>query len=103
MNILNTKEVPMRPTSTSLSISCLVALLVHSAASVAADADTAEEENVFTLGEVQVIGDRLVQASSDDRVSSDEVWQFNVNALTDAVKLVPGVTSSFTSNGRRNE
>ncbi len=93
----------MRPAHT-LSISCLVALLVQSAAASAQAAATSEEgDNTFTLGEVQVIGDRLRDASDDDRVSADEVWKFNTNTLTEAVKLVPGVTSSFTSNGRRNE
>jgi iron complex outermembrane receptor protein len=68
------------------------------AAEVPADAD-----NTYTLGEVRVLGDRVSDATSDDRASAAEVWQFNANTLTDAVKLVPGVTSSFNSNGRRNE
>ncbi len=93
----------MRSASTTLSISCLVALLVHSAAASAEAADATDEANIFTLGEVKVVGDRLVDASTDDRVGADEIWKFDTNTLTDAVKLVPGVTSNFISNGRRNE
>jgi iron complex outermembrane recepter protein len=87
-----------------LSVSCLVAFLVH-VASVQAQSVASENaaDDNFTLGEVSIIGERLGNTSGDDSVSSDEIWNFSVNTLTDAVKLVPGVTSSFISNGRRNE
>ncbi len=61
------------------------------------------DEGLFTLGQVDVTGERSDDSTSDDRVSAEEVWKFNANTLTDAVKLVPGVTSTFIGNGRRNE
>ncbi len=81
-------------------------LASHVASVTAAESSggtTAQDADLFTLGEVQVVGDRVTDASSDDNVSAEEVWKFNANTLTDAVKLVPGVTSNFISNGRRNE
>jgi iron complex outermembrane receptor protein len=82
----------------------IAAILALPAAAFAANTDaSADEEGVFTLGEVTVIGERLGDATDDNRVSAAEVWKFNANTLTDAVKLVPGVTSNFISNGRRNE
>lgn len=86
------------------SVACLVAMLVHAAAAQAQELEQAgEDAHVFTLGQVNVVGTRVADSTSDERVSADEVWRFNANTLTDAVKLVPGVTSSFISNGRRNE
>lgn len=94
----------MRRPTRVLRISCLVPMLIHFAATVAQAADEpAQADEVFTLGQITVIGERLRQVAGDDRVSAGELWRFNANTLTDAVKLVPGVTSSFVSNGRRNE
>ncbi len=83
-------------------VSCAVAMLVHAIPGSAA-APAGQSDDNFTLGEVTILGARPADSTGDDSVSSDEIWNFNVNTLTDAVKLVPGVTSSFVSNGRRNE
>jgi iron complex outermembrane receptor protein len=92
------------PSVSNLSVAAAVALLVQAAAMPARSANQNDEASgVFTLGQVNVVGERVEASTSDDRVSAAEVWTFNANTLTDAVKLVPGVTSSFISNGRRNE
>jgi iron complex outermembrane receptor protein len=99
--VLIVKETLMRA-SYSLSISCVVALLARVAAAQA-QTPPADDEVVFTLGQLTVLGERIADTTGDDQVSADEIWKYNVNTLTDAVKLVPGVTSNFISNGRRNE
>lgn len=87
-----------------LRVPCVVSLLVCAAAAQAQTAPVDEaDEGVFTLGQVTVIGERIKDEAGDDQVGAGEIWKFNSNTLTDAVKLVPGVTSSFVSNGRRNE
>jgi iron complex outermembrane receptor protein len=96
----------MRPLLTRPSVSCIVAMLVQAAAAqaqVPAAAPANEGEEIFALGQVTVLGERVADTSSDDSISTDEIWNFNANTLTEAVKLVPGVNSGFTSNGRRNE
>src|SRR5262249_16693686 len=81
-----------------------IALAAGAAGATAQEAPARQDDaQVFTLGEVQVVGDRVTDASSDDRVSAEEIWNFNADTLTDAVKFVPGVTSNFISNGGRNE
>ena len=93
----------MRSLPTTLCVSCIVAMLVQTAAAQAPAPAEDEGEEIFTLGQVTVLGERLAHTSSDDSISTDEIWNFNANTLTEAVKLVPGVNSGFTSNGRRNE
>ena len=96
----------MRPLLTRPSVSCIVAMVVQAAAAqaqVPAAAPANEGEEIFALGQVTVLGERVADTSSDDSISTDEIWNFNANTLTEAVKLVPGVNSGFTSNGRRNE
>lgn len=63
----------------------------------------ADDSNVFTLGQITVTAPRDTTVIGDATVNQKEVWDFNVNTLDQAVKLVPGVTSNFDSNGRRNE
>ncbi|HWK52215.1 MAG TPA: TonB-dependent receptor plug domain-containing protein, partial [Steroidobacter sp.] len=63
----------------------------------------ADDSNVFTLGQITVVAPRMNTVIGDATVNQEEVWSFNVNTLDEAVKLVPGVTSTFDSNGRRNE
>ncbi|WP_129775782.1 TonB-dependent receptor plug domain-containing protein [Peristeroidobacter soli] len=63
----------------------------------------ADDSNVFTLGQITVTAPRIDTVLGDATVSQEEVWNFNLNTLDEAVKLVPGVTSNFDSNGRRNE
>lgn len=74
----------------------LAAICVTSAA-------RADDSNIFTLGQITVTAPRLNTVLGDATANQDEVWNFNVNTLDEAVKLVPGVTSTFDSNGRRNE
>lgn len=93
----------MRPASSLWPISCIVALLVRAAAVQAQTPPPDPDQGVFTLGQVTVHGERIAEASSDDQVGTEELWKFNTNTLTDAIRLVPGVTGSFISNGRRNE
>jgi len=94
----------MRSAAT-LPVSSLVCLLVHAGAAAAQDSGPVDagEEGVFELGQVTVTATRVAGGADQARVSAEEIWQFNANTLTEAVKLVPGVTSSFVSNGRRNE
>ena len=88
------------------AVSAILAVTAVQAADTEAPAATSDD-NVFTLGEVRVLGQRIADDNSsstaDDNVSAQEVWQFNANTLTDAIKLVPGVTSTFNTNGKRNE
>lgn len=90
--------------SSSVSVAVVVAFLVRAAAAQAQTPSApAGEDGVFTLGQVTVMGERIADSTGDAKVSAEEIWKYNVNTLTDAVKLVPGVTSSVISNGRRNE
>ncbi|MBL8268954.1 TonB-dependent receptor plug domain-containing protein, partial [Steroidobacter sp.] len=59
--------------------------------------------NVFKLGQITVTAPKISSVIGDASVSQDEVWAFDVNTLDQAVKLIPGVTSTFDANGRRNE
>jgi iron complex outermembrane receptor protein len=65
------------------------------------------QDSVFELGRrgevITVIGETTDADAMDDVVSIEDVWTFNRNTLDDAVKLVPGVTSTLDGNGRRNE
>ena len=57
------KESAMRSLPTTLCVSCIVAMLVQTAAAqVPAPPD--EDEEIFTLGQVTVFGERLADTSS---------------------------------------
>jgi iron complex outermembrane receptor protein len=100
---LKKKEQSMR-SLLLFPVSCLVSLLVSATAARAQAPDEVDAaEGVFELGQVTVTGKREQDGTGDGRIGAEEIWNFNVNTLTDAVKRVPGVTSSFVSNGRRNE
>ena len=92
----------MRNIHTNTTIGLVVATLVQAAAHAQAP-QAGGSEGVFTLGQISVVEELEQDSVSDDTVSGEEVWQFNTNTLTEAVKLVPGVSSVFVSNGRRNE
>lgn len=66
-------------------------------------AAAADDSNVFTLGQITVTAPRASSVIGDATVDTSEVWNFNVNTLDEAVKLVPGVTGTFDSRGQRNE
>ena len=72
----------------------------------AQDAEAAEQDNVFDLGklsEITVIGRAYDADTTDNTVTIEDVWRFNRTTLDEAVKLIPGVTSTLDSTGRRNE
>ena len=69
-------------------------------------AQIAAQENVFGLGkleEITVTGDAGDSDATDNLVTIEDVWTFNRNTLDEAIKLVPGVTSTLDGTGRRNE
>ena len=76
-------------------------------ATLAVGAGTAEaQDTVFELGKlnvVTVIGEAYDGDPTDNTVTVEDVWTFNRDTLDEAVKLIPGVTSTFDGNGRRNE
>lgn len=62
------------------------------------------DEDIFALGKITVTAARGTESVvADSTVTNDEVWSFDRNTLDEAVKLIPGVTSTFDANGRRNE
>jgi iron complex outermembrane receptor protein len=65
------------------------------------------QDNVFGLGKLQaditVIGEPQDLDLTDDSVTVEDVWTFNRNTLDEAVKLIPGVTSTLDGTARRNE
>lgn len=63
----------------------------------------ADDGNVFTLGQITVTAPRVNSVIGDATVDAREIWNFDLDTLDEAVKLIPGVTSNFDSNGRRNE
>ena len=62
---------------------------------------------VFELGKlndiVTVIGEAPDADMTDNTVTIEDVWTFNRNTLDEAIKLIPGVTSTLDGTGRRNE
>ncbi len=63
----------------------------------------AARDDVFTLGQITVTAPREPEALSDNVIANEEMWRFNLESLDQAVKLVPGVSATFDTNGRRNE
>lgn len=59
---------------------------------------------VYTLGRLTVVTASPEPIdTSDDVVTTEEMWTFNTFTLDEAVKLTPGVMTTLDSNGRRNE
>ena len=52
---------------------------------------------------ITVIGEVDDADTTDNTVTIEDVWTFNRNTLDEAIKLVPGVTSTLDGTGRRNE
>ena len=52
---------------------------------------------------ITVIGEVDDADMTDNTVTIEDVWTFNRNTLDEAIKLVPGVTSTLDGTGRRNE
>ena len=64
------------------------------------------QDEVFDLGRmnvITVIGEVDDADTTDNTVTIEDVWTFNRNTLDEAIKLVPGVTSTLDGTGRRNE
>lgn len=61
-------------------------------------------EYVFDLGEIVVVGTEPgMPGIGGSALTQEEMWTFDRKALDEAVNIVPGVVSTFDSNGRRNE
>ncbi|HVV95535.1 MAG TPA: TonB-dependent receptor [Rhodanobacteraceae bacterium] len=80
-----------------------VVLVLASMSSAGAQPVDENATDVFTLGEIAVTGSRVSNSLDDDTITSEEMWRFDTRSLDDAVKLVPGVSSTLDTNGRRNE
>ena len=65
--------------------------------------DPQADEGVFMLGQITITAPRKHEALSDNVIASEEMWRFNTDTLDQAIKLVPGVSSTLDTNGRRNE
>lgn len=86
---------------------CLSRNILLSGVALTALASTAlaqQRQDVFSLGEINVTasGDGGTGVGSAV-VTRDEIWNFDRGSLDRAVNTVPGVVSTFDSNGRRNE
>ena len=59
---------------------------------------------VFDMGQIVVVGKADEQPGVGGAVlTSRQIWTFDRKSLEQAVNIVPGVVSTFDSNGRRNE
>ncbi len=83
-------------------VSIAVALAGPANPAAAADA-AASKDDVFGLGQITVTAKRVQESFGDSTIGKDEIWRFDANSLDQAVKLVPGVTATLDTNGRRNE
>src|SRR5262245_11422068 len=73
---------------------------------IAASHQASAQDNVFELGKttvITVVGEARDHDTTDNTVTLEDVWQYNRNTLDEAIKLVPGVTSTLDGTGRRNE
>ena len=64
------------------------------------------QDNVFDLGKlsvITVIGEAYDSDTTDNTVTIEDVWTYNRNTLDEAIKLIPGVTSTLDGTARRNE
>src|SRR5262245_33733578 len=58
----------------------------------------------FDMGEIVVVGSPEGQPGVGGALlSREQIWNFDRASLEQAVNVVPGVVSTFDSNGRRNE
>ncbi len=96
----------MRCIQSKISIAVVLALAIAPAA-LAAEGDGDDPKNprdgVFTLGRLEVKGERIGKSQADSAVSLDEIRLINADTLDQAVKLVPGVMATLDTNSRRNE
>jgi iron complex outermembrane receptor protein len=65
---------------------------------------TPDPSRVFDMGKIVVVGTPDGQPVVGGAVlTSERMWRFDRKSLDQAVNVVPGVVSTFDSNGRRNE
>ena len=109
------------PRATVTAAICLTGLLVHTSAGLAqTDAPSpstpsgasGDPQNpsppqppfAFDMGKIDVVGSADGQPGVGGSVlPSEQIWSFDRKSLDQAVNIVPGVISTFDSNGRRNE
>src|SRR5438552_1505796 len=62
-------------------------------------------DDVFRLGEIVNVGapDPGLPGLGAAVITRQQTWQFARTSLDQAVNMVPGVSSTFDTNGRRNE
>lgn len=66
--------------------------------------DDADGRQVFDMGRIVVVGTPDGQPVVGGAVlTAERMWTFDRKSLDQAVNVVPGVVSTFDSNGRRNE
>ena len=87
------------------NIATVVALAVSAplAAQTATSGTEGGNDGVFTLGQITITAPRDQESLSDNVINSEQMWKFNTPTLDQAVRLVPGVSSTLDTNGRRNE
>ena len=94
------------PNIATLSVlSASVAALTFSAplAAQTASGTDSGNEGVFTLGQITITAPRDHDTLSDNLITNEQMWRFNTGTLDQAVRLVPGVSATLDTNGRRNE
>jgi len=85
-----------------ISAGIMLTLLAIQQAGQARAENAADDLSVFTLGEIEVSGKADDNKNSTiDKISAEEIRNFNRNTVADAANLTPGVTASVT--GARNE
>jgi len=97
--------VKKKPLERGMARSCAVALQLGAFGLTGA---AFAQEDVFDLGKlsvITVIGERRDADTTDNIVTPEDIWTFNRNTLDQAIKLVPGVSSTLMGGdqGRRNE
>ena len=86
-------------------LSATVAALAFSAPLAAQTAPGTDNSNegVFTLGQITITAPRDHDTLSDNLITNEQMWRFNTGTLDQAIRLVPGVSATLDTNGRRNE
>src|SRR5262245_36430518 len=75
-----------------------------SAASAQQPAANPPADVKFDLGKIEVVGaPERGNGVGGALLESEQMWSFDRNTIDQAVNTIPGVSSQFDSNGRRNE
>ncbi len=97
-----------KPFATSLALLALAAAPAWAQQPAApppgAPSTPAQPDYVFDMGKIVVVGSPEGTPGVGGVVlTSDQIWTFDRKTLDQAVNVLPGVVSTFDSNGRRNE